>query len=62
MGMDDTQNVCMNAHSQEELDEWNERFKWRRMKMELAKRDGVLSYVDELLEEYELADQGISVV
>lgn len=60
--MPDMYNSCQFAHSQEELDEWKERFEWRQMKREMAKQEKVFSYMDELLEKYEKADSGITVV
>ncbi|XP_064619080.1 3'-5' exoribonuclease HELZ2-like [Lineus longissimus] len=59
---EDMHNACTYAHSQDELDEWNERLKWRRMKSEMAKTEGAFSYMDNLLEEYEQAEKGLSVL
>ncbi|XP_041364208.1 uncharacterized protein LOC121379626 [Gigantopelta aegis] len=55
-------NFCMYAHSQEELDEWKERYKWRQMKRDMAKQQKVFSYMDEILDKYESTDSGISVI
>ena len=55
-------NLCTYAHSQAELDEWTERWQWRQMKRDIARRELVFSYMEQLLEEYEQAEQPISVV
>lgn len=54
--------MCQYAHSIEELDEWKERWQWRKMKREIAKQKGMYSYMDDLQEEYENADSGVNVV
>ena len=55
-------NYCKFAHSNEELDEWKERWDWRQMKREIAKREQVYSYMEALLEDYEEEYSGINVV
>ena len=55
-------NLCQFAHSQEELDEWRERWRWREMKRQLAKQEGVYSYMQDLLEDYEAEDSGVNMV
>ena len=55
-------NQCKFAHSREELDEWKERWEWRQMKREIAKKERVYSYMDALLDDYEEAESGINVV
>lgn len=55
-------NMCMYAHSQEELEEWHERYEWRLMKREMARQEMVFSYMDQLLEKYEQSDSAIKVV
>ncbi|XP_013417543.1 helicase with zinc finger domain 2 isoform X2 [Lingula anatina] len=60
--MPDMYNSCRYAHSQEELDEWKERYQWRQMKKQMAKQQKVYSYMDELLENYENSDSPISVL
>ncbi|XP_072540872.1 3'-5' exoribonuclease HELZ2 isoform X2 [Salminus brasiliensis] len=45
-------NSCMDAHSKEELQEWQHRYKFARKKIRAAEEQGVLSYQDSLLEEY----------
>lgn len=55
-------NQCKFAHSREELDEWKERWEWRQMKREIAKKEHLYSYMDALREDYELTDSGFSVV
>ena len=58
----DMYNYCKFAHSNEELDEWKERWEWRQMKREIAKREQVYSYMEALLEDYEEEYSGINVV
>ena len=60
--MPDTHNLCRSAHSQEELDEWRERWDWRNMKREIARKEKQFSYMDELLLEYEQAEQPVTVI
>ena len=60
--MPDTHNLCRSAHSQEELDEWRERWEWRNMKREIARKEKLFSYMEELLLEYEQADQPVNVI
>jgi hypothetical protein len=60
--MDDIHNMCNHAHSQEELDEWKERWEWRQMKQQIAKQDKLYSYMEMMLEEYYDAETGINVV
>lgn len=58
----DVYNQCKAAHSLEELDEWKERWEWRQMKREIAKKDHLYSYMDGLREDFETSSSGISVV
>jgi hypothetical protein len=58
----DMYNLCRYAHSQEELDEWRERYDWRQMKREVARQDMVFSYMEILQEKYEKADSAVTVV
>lgn len=60
--MPDMHNLCKFAHSQAELDEWTERWQWRQMKKEIAKKDKVYSYMEELLEDFKDAQSGVTVV
>ncbi len=60
--MPDMYNQCKFAHSHEELDEWKERWEWRQMKREIAKKERVYSYMDALLDDYEESGSGICVV
>ncbi|XP_076459401.1 3'-5' exoribonuclease HELZ2-like isoform X2 [Babylonia areolata] len=53
-------NLCKYAHSQEELDEWRERYEWRQMKRTLAKEQNMFSYMDNLLEQYNSADSQVN--
>ncbi|XP_070186287.1 3'-5' exoribonuclease HELZ2-like isoform X2 [Littorina saxatilis] len=53
-------NLCKYAHSQEELDEWRERYEWRSMKRALAKEQNMFSYMDQLLERYNAADSRVT--
>ena len=55
-------NNCKYAHSQEELDEWQERWEWRQMKREIARKENVFGYMDALLDEYQQAEAPINVV
>ena len=55
-------NLCPDAHSQEELDEWKERYEWRQMKREMARQEQVFSYMDQLLEKYEASHSSVKVV
>ncbi|KAL3877847.1 hypothetical protein ACJMK2_035491 [Sinanodonta woodiana] len=55
-------NLCRYAHSQEELDEWRERYEWRQMKREMARQEKVFSYMDQLLEKYENSDSSVKVI
>jgi len=55
-------NFCKCAHSQEELDEWRERWDWRQMKRAIAFKEHMFSYMEELLEEYQVAQSSINVV
>ena len=43
-------NQCMHAHGQEELDEWKERQKYRKLKRQKARDKNVFSFMDTLLE------------
>lgn len=58
----DMYNLCRYAHSQDELDEWKERYEWRQMKREMARQEKVFSYMDELLEKYENSTDPVNVV
>ena len=58
----DMYNLCPDAHSQEELDEWKERYEWRQMKREMARQEQVFSYMDQLLEKYEASQSSVKVV
>ncbi|KAL8623914.1 hypothetical protein ACOMHN_054255 [Nucella lapillus] len=53
-------NLCKYAHSQEELDEWRERYEWRQMKRTLAKQQNMFSYMDSLLDRYNAADSQVT--
>ncbi|XP_076439727.1 3'-5' exoribonuclease HELZ2-like isoform X2 [Babylonia areolata] len=55
-------NLCKYAHTQEELDEWNERFEWRQMKRTLAKEQNMFSYMEQLLERYNAADSRVTEI
>lgn len=58
----DMYNMCQYAHSEEELDEWRERYEWRQMKRDMARQERVFSFMDELLEQYQAEEQSIKVV
>ena len=53
--MPDAFNECECAHSQEELDEWRERYEWRQLKREQARNAGLYSYMAAVLEDYDRA-------
>ena len=52
----------MFAHSDEELDEWKRRWKYRADKRALAPDLHLYSYMDNILKDYEQSDAGIDVV
>lgn len=58
----DMYNLCRLAHSQDELDEWRERYEWRLMKREMARQGCVFSYMDLLLEKYESSNESVKIV
>ncbi|XP_052765877.1 helicase with zinc finger domain 2-like isoform X2 [Mya arenaria] len=58
----DMYNLCQYAHSQDELDEWQERYQWRQMKRDIARQEKVFSYMDELLEKYENSTEPIKII
>ncbi|GFN78225.1 helicase with Zinc finger domain 2-like isoform x3, partial [Plakobranchus ocellatus] len=55
-------NMCSYAHSQEELDEWRERYEWRQMKRTVARDRNMFSYTESLLEEYHSQGDSINVI
>ncbi|XP_019641872.1 PREDICTED: helicase with zinc finger domain 2-like [Branchiostoma belcheri] len=61
-GVEDRHNICPEAHSQEELDEWKERRQHRLLYMEMARKQNLFSYMDKLREEYEKTTDGTSVI
>ncbi|XP_059174915.1 helicase with zinc finger domain 2-like isoform X2 [Physella acuta] len=58
----DMYNLCKYAHSQEELDEWRERYEWRQMKRVVAKERHMFSYTESLLEEFYSENNSIRVI
>lgn len=50
------------AHSEEELDEWKERYRWRFIKKEAARKQHLYSYMDMLIDDYNSATDRLSVV
>ncbi|RUS75490.1 hypothetical protein EGW08_016758 [Elysia chlorotica] len=58
----DMYNMCSHAHSQEELDEWRERFEWRQMKRTVARDRNMSSYTEALLEEYHSQGDSVNVI
>ena len=52
----------MQAHSDEELEEWNERYRWRMMKKDMAKSRDLFCSIDILLDEYNSSSNKTSVV
>uniref|UniRef100_A0A7N4P008 Helicase with zinc finger 2 n=1 Tax=Sarcophilus harrisii TaxID=9305 RepID=A0A7N4P008_SARHA len=55
-------NGCTQAHSQEELQEWIMRAQAAQMREESARQDGLLSYQDRLLHEYQHCHNEIQVM
>ncbi|KAJ8039291.1 Helicase with zinc finger domain 2 [Holothuria leucospilota] len=51
-GKPDNENLCEWAHSDEELQEWKERHKYRMMKMEKVREQKLFSFLDGLIQEY----------
>ena len=51
-------NHCLQAHSQDELDEWKNRYQWRQMKKQMAKDRHLYSYMDTLVDEIAAAAAG----
>lgn len=54
-------NMCTYAHSQEELDEWIERYRWRAMKRKLAADENLFSYMDRLIEEFNESSDSVVI-
>ncbi|XP_078692797.1 3'-5' exoribonuclease HELZ2-like [Branchiostoma floridae x Branchiostoma belcheri] len=61
-GVEDRHNICPEAHSQEELDEWKERRQHRWLNMEMARKQNLFSYMDKLWDEYEKTTDGPSII
>ncbi|KAM3922801.1 3'-5' exoribonuclease HELZ2 [Leptodactylus fuscus] len=55
-------NACEKAHSQEELQEWILRVKVTRRNKQLAEEEGLQSYQDRLVQEYQLYSSEIEVL
>ena len=55
-------NACPKAHSNEELDEWHERHRYRQMKLLKAKHQNLFSFMNEIQHEYASTDSEIDVV
>ncbi|KAK7002884.1 helicase with zinc finger domain 2-like isoform X1 [Biomphalaria glabrata] len=58
----DMYNLCVYAHSQEELDEWQERYEWRQYKRVIARERHMFSYTESLLEDYYSQDNSVNVM
>lgn len=58
----DMYNQCKFAHNQLELDEWKERWEWRQMKRRMAREQGLYSYMESLLEDFDSAESPVTVV
>ncbi|KAH9515064.1 hypothetical protein Btru_019075, partial [Bulinus truncatus] len=58
----DMYNLCMYAHSQEELDEWQERYEWRQLKRHIAHERHMFSYTESLLEDFYSQDNSVKVI
>jgi hypothetical protein len=50
------------AHSQDELEEWQERYNWRQVKRGVAKERELCTYMESLIDEYNKADLKTDVV
>lgn len=50
------------AHSEDELDEWKERYSWREMKRKSAREQNFFSYMDQLIDDLSCAKDTSSVV
>ncbi|XP_019640358.1 PREDICTED: helicase with zinc finger domain 2-like [Branchiostoma belcheri] len=61
-GVEDRHNICPEAHSQEELDEWKERRQHRWLNMEMARKQNLFSYMDKLWDEYGKTTDGPSII
>lgn len=55
-------NSCTKAHSKEELQEWIQRVKVSVKKKKQALKDGLLSYQDRLLAEYQMCSNEVLIV
>ncbi|XP_071943708.1 3'-5' exoribonuclease HELZ2-like [Antedon mediterranea] len=53
---------CMQAHTQEELEEWKERHEYRLMKREKAKLGKLFLFMDQLMIEYNSATSSVKVM
>ena len=62
MFSDSAENNCTKAHSSEELQEWNERHKYRKMKIRKAKEQKLYAFMDEVLMKYNFRTRGVEVV
>lgn len=54
--------ACQKAHSQEELQEWILRVKVTRRNKQLVEEEGLQSYQDRLVQEYQLCSSEMEVV
>ena len=52
LAADGSGNHCIHAHSDAELDEWRERYKWRQSRKVAAKQQHLYSYMATLRDEY----------
>lgn len=53
---------CSMAHSEDELEEWRERYNWRLLKRGLAKERKLYTYMESLIDEYHGTDLKTDVV
>ena len=58
---DGSGNHCIHAHSDKELDEWRERYRWRQSRKLAAKQQHLYSYMAELHDEYNNDDTDSTV-
>lgn len=58
----ETGNYCRMAHSEDELNEWKERFAFREMKKKRAREMNLYSWMDTVIDDFNSAEDGSTVV
>ncbi|XP_071821610.1 3'-5' exoribonuclease HELZ2-like isoform X1 [Apostichopus japonicus] len=61
-GKRDVDNICEFAHGEDEVQEWKERHKYRMMKIEKVRKQRLFSFLDELLEAFNLSNKKETVM